>query len=189
MSKNPRDNNPANAPTTGQDWPWPVGVGVEVKESMYDFGDGPVPAHKHPNGGGWVADTATVDESAYIGPDAKVYDSARVYGIAHVYGSARVSGGALVCGSARVSGSALVSGSARVCGSAHVCGSAVTENPGDYLSLSGFALAHAITWTKSDDSLQIGCQRATVAEWRARGKGEKGEFDQAIFDVLTKLFG
>ena len=28
----------------------------------FDFndGNGPVPAHKHPNGGGWVADTAKV---------------------------------------------------------------------------------------------------------------------------------
>lgn len=24
----------------------------------FDFGFGPVPAHWHPNGGGWVADTA-----------------------------------------------------------------------------------------------------------------------------------
>ena len=32
----------------------------------FDDGNGPVPAHKHPNGGGWVADTATVDETAYV---------------------------------------------------------------------------------------------------------------------------
>lgn len=40
-----------------------------------DFGDGngPVPAHKHENGGGWVANTATVQASAYIGRDARVY--------------------------------------------------------------------------------------------------------------------
>ena len=37
-----------------------------------------VPAHQHPNGGGWVADTATVHESAYVGPNARVYDSAWV---------------------------------------------------------------------------------------------------------------
>jgi len=33
---------------------------------------------RHPNGGGWVADTATVDESAYVGPNAMVLDEARV---------------------------------------------------------------------------------------------------------------
>lgn len=33
---------------------------------------------RHPNGGGWVADTATVDESAYVGPNAMVLDKAKV---------------------------------------------------------------------------------------------------------------
>ena len=32
--------------------------------TTFDFGKGPVPAHQHPNGGGWVADTATVFENA-----------------------------------------------------------------------------------------------------------------------------
>ena len=43
--------------------------------SLHDFqdGNGPVPARQHPNGGGWVADTAHVDASAYVGPDAWVY--------------------------------------------------------------------------------------------------------------------
>ena len=32
--------------------------------NTFDFkdGNGPVPAHQHPNGGGWVADTAKVDK-------------------------------------------------------------------------------------------------------------------------------
>ena len=46
--------------------------------SEYDFGNGLVSAHRHvnPDGseGGWVADTAFVAKSAFIGPDAKVYD-------------------------------------------------------------------------------------------------------------------
>jgi hypothetical protein len=33
---------------------------------------------RHPNGGGWVADTATVDETAYVGPNAMVLDQAKV---------------------------------------------------------------------------------------------------------------
>jgi hypothetical protein len=40
--------------------------------TIYDFGAGPVPAHQHPNGGGWVADTAAVADAAYIGPRAFV---------------------------------------------------------------------------------------------------------------------
>jgi hypothetical protein len=65
----------------------------------YKFGDGkgPVPAHQHPNGGGWVADTS------YVGPDAWVYGNAEVSGTARVYGDAQVSGTARVSGDAWVS--------------------------------------------------------------------------------------
>ena len=63
----------------------------------------PAPAHQHPLGGGWVADTAQVAATAYVGPNALVYGAARVYG------NARVSGDAQVCDNARVSGNARVS--------------------------------------------------------------------------------
>ena len=48
--------------------------------TTFDFGDGkgPVSAHQHVNGGGWVADTAFVAETAYVGPDARVYGDAEV---------------------------------------------------------------------------------------------------------------
>ena len=55
--------------------------------------------HRHPNGGGWVQDTASVDETAYVGPDAEVSGTARVFG------TAQVCGNAWVCGNAEVSGS------------------------------------------------------------------------------------
>jgi hypothetical protein len=59
----------------------------------YKFGDGkgPVPAHQHPNGGGWVADTAKVADTSYVGPDARVYGDAQVSGTARVSGDAWVS--------------------------------------------------------------------------------------------------
>jgi len=64
----------------------------------FDFGDGKgkVPAHKHKNGGGWVADTAAVSDTAYVGPYATVFgsaiiaDKARLTGNAKVFGTARV---------------------------------------------------------------------------------------------------
>jgi hypothetical protein len=82
--------------------------------TTFDFSFGPVPAHKHVNGGGWVADTATVAATAYVGSDAQVYGSAQVCGSAQVYGSAQVFGSAQVYGSAQVCGSARVYGSAQV---------------------------------------------------------------------------
>ena len=84
----------------------------EIDMTKFDFndGNGPVPAHQHSNGGGWVADTAYVDVAAYIGPDA------RVTGNACVYGNAEVSDNAWVFGDARVTGNAQVTGNARVSG-------------------------------------------------------------------------
>ena len=52
--------------------------------TTFDFGTGPVPAHKHSNGGGWVADTATVSESVFVGREAMVFDNAVVSGRAVV---------------------------------------------------------------------------------------------------------
>ena len=61
----------------------------------------PEEQHQHKNGGGWIANTATVDESVYVSCDARVYGDARVSGNARVYGNAWVSGNAQVSGDAR----------------------------------------------------------------------------------------
>ncbi len=95
-----------------------------MTNTHFDFGDGngPVPAHRHPNGGGWVADTAKVYETSYVGPDAQVYDDATVSGNARVYDNARVYGNAWVSSNARVYDNAKVSGDACVSGDAWVAG-------------------------------------------------------------------
>ena len=86
--------------------------------NTHDFndGNGAVPAHRHSNGGGWVAETAKVDESAHVGPHAKVYGNAWVNGNASIFGNAEVYGYAWVFGNAWVSGDAQVCGNARVYG-------------------------------------------------------------------------
>ena len=78
--------------------------------TTYDFldGTGPVPAHRHSNGGGWVADSAYVAASAFVGPDAKVYDNAKVCDNAEIYGNAVVSGNAVVYDHASVYGNAVI---------------------------------------------------------------------------------
>ena len=40
--------------------------------------------HKHSNGNGLVADSATVDAAAWVGPDAMVLGSARIFGQARI---------------------------------------------------------------------------------------------------------
>ena len=101
-----------------------MGFTTEVAPSLappatvFDFedGNGPVPAHQHKNGGGWVANTARVAETVFVGPEARVYGQARVYGKAWVFGKAQV------YGNAQVSDLAWVYDLARVCGQTQVCG-------------------------------------------------------------------
>ena len=68
--------------------------------------------HQHPNGGGWVANTATVDASAFVGRDAQVSGNARVSGDAQVFGDANVFGNAQLSGDAWVLNPLTITGSA-----------------------------------------------------------------------------
>ena len=92
----------------------------KLEPTKHDFGDGEglVPAHRHSNGGGWVADTAYVEDSVYVGEFAKVYGDARVYGNAQVFGDAQVYGDALVYGNTEVYGNAHISNNLRIYGNA-----------------------------------------------------------------------
>ena len=96
--------------------------------------------HQHENGGGWVANTATVEATVYVGPNAQVSGNARVYGYAWV------SGNAWVFGDARVFGDAWETSPLYIQGSRH----SVTN------------CAHG--------SITIGCQVHTFAEWKAKYK-------------------
>lgn len=96
----------------------------------YDFGDGkgPVPAHRHVNGNGWIANTAKVAETARVGQNATVFgnacvsDQARIRGRARVFGNASIAEHAVVRGKAQVCGNARVLGHAQVHGEARVAG-------------------------------------------------------------------
>ena len=73
---------------------------------------------QHANGGGWKASTATVDSTAYLGPNARVLNTAKVRN------NARVEDFAVVQNTAIVSNNAVISGHALVCDSAVVRDSA-----------------------------------------------------------------
>lgn len=83
---------------------------------------GGIPGHIHSNGGGFVADTANVDSSVYVGKNAKVL------GFASVSGNARIEDNAVVEGSAKVSGNAVIKDYAMICESGNVEGNAVVSN-------------------------------------------------------------
>ena len=92
-----------------------------------------IKGHLHKNGGGFVADTAKVDETAYIGKDAmvlhnaRVSDNARVYENALVYDNAKVYENAQVYGKSTIWGYAKVYGNAKVFGRSVVTGNAVVS--------------------------------------------------------------
>jgi len=71
---------------------------------------------RHPNGGGWVQDTAKVDATAYVGPNAMVLDAAQVLGHASVEDFAVVRDSARVKDHARVFGAAKIEGNDTVVG-------------------------------------------------------------------------
>jgi len=71
---------------------------------------------RHPNGGGWVANTATVADTAYVGPNAMVLGNAKVLDQAIVEDYAVVDGDAIVADHARIGGQAIVKKSAKAGG-------------------------------------------------------------------------
>ena len=64
----------------------------------------------HKNGGGWVADSAKVDASAYVGKNAMVLGDAKVLGNASIEDFAIVKDKAVVQDNAKISGGAVING-------------------------------------------------------------------------------
>ena len=92
-------------------YPYAVSIkGAQVQQKY----DGSIAGHIHPNGGGFVADSASVADTAYVGPNAMVL------GWATVSDNAVITGHAIVGDRANVSGNAIVGDAASVCGSASV---------------------------------------------------------------------
>jgi len=117
------------APDTHHNYGWTTGF---PKEYRYPYSlkiTGALPAgHKdgynslkektpgapHANGGGWVASTATVAETAYVGPNAQVLGNAVVTGNARIEDFAIIKGSAAIGGSANVKDNAIVGGSSKL---------------------------------------------------------------------------
>jgi carbonic anhydrase/acetyltransferase-like protein (isoleucine patch superfamily) len=69
--------------------------------------------HQHKLGGGWVANTARVDDTVHVGPHALVYGHAELSERVCVVDSAQVSGHAVLSGDVIVSGNAWVAGTTK----------------------------------------------------------------------------
>lgn len=135
----------------------PACYNVAVSTTLHNFGNGGglVPAHRHrnPDGtlGGWVADSAMVQNTVYIGPSAQVFDHAVVTDHVALHQRAWIAGRATVSDNVKMSNTAGVYGNAKVSGCvqlydrAAVFGEAIVSDDvylADSASLSDHAEAH-----------------------------------------------
>ena len=114
----------------------------------------------HMNGGGQVADTATVSEDSYVGADCKVLDSAVLQNGAIVANDSVVFGNAIV-------ENAEVTDGAKVGGVAHLQHCNVHSNVTllkTPIVIKGFEQEIVI----ADDFVIIGCQAITMDVWKTR---------------------
>jgi carbonic anhydrase/acetyltransferase-like protein (isoleucine patch superfamily) len=142
----------------------------------------------HPNGGGMVQNTATVDASVYVGPEARVSgtavlqgnvrveDYAIVGGAAQLSGNARVSENAVVLDGATVKDDAHISGQARISGHATVDGQAEVSGRA---RVSGEALISGEAVVT--EQARIGDRAQVLEQARVVGNGEMG--------AETKVYG
>lgn len=126
-------------------FPWEIRI-VGAKPAGYNSDPNasykPGSGRIHPNGGGFVAYTASVSLTAYVGPQAVVKGTAIVSGNARIEDaavildqtivgeSAVISGHAVVSGNAVVKGDAVVTDYARVSHGANISGNARIEGSG-----------------------------------------------------------
>ncbi len=114
----------------------------------------------HENGGGQVADTATVDPNAYIGPDCKVLDSA------HVAAYCRVENGATIYGTAVLSNNSTVDGS-KVGGTALLNATNIHSNvvlEKTPITIHGFEYDIIV----ADTFIIIGCKMLPIDDWQTK---------------------
>jgi len=115
--------------------------------------------HQHPNGGGWVENTAIVDATAYVGTGATICGRARIAGDARISdratiaGDARIGDCATICGDARIGGDAMIGGDARVTRGEWTASPLYIQGTRHSLNMDG------------DGLLRIGCILKPIAWW------------------------
>ena len=115
---------------SGLQFPYTVAFTNASPQNVIYPGQGRSGMVQHANGGGWKSSGATVDATAYIGPNAQVLDSAQVKG------NARIEEYAVVRNSAQVRDNAVVSGHGMVYENAQVYGNAKVR---DWAMICGYA--------------------------------------------------
>lgn len=146
----------AGAPTAHTTYVWEAGF-PKIKRFPYEISvsnalpEGHQPGFRdefrsagriHANGGGWVSNSATVDASVYVGPNALVRGNSRLTGNVRIEGTAWVE-------NAVISDNVVVSGNGRIYGGTYSGSVQVTDNAIlSYCTVSGNVIAkeNALQW-------------------------------------------
>lgn len=123
--------------------------------------------HQHLNGGGWVANSASVTETVTVPDSAVIGYRARIGDRANIGDRASIGYGARIGDRASIGDGASIGDDARI----------DDGYAGDILYIST-ATGHPITATRETHRMvQIGCRRMTIEEWAEKadviGRAEK----------------
>ena len=132
--------------------------------------------HRHRWGRGWVEDTATVAQTAWIDAAAEVADCAVVEGHAWITDNARVSGCAKVCDNATVTGWARVEGNAKVSGNAWLAADTLIS---DHAQVKDNAWIEGNIWI-GEQATVGGNARLTDSVWVSGEALVEGARDDAV---------
>jgi hypothetical protein len=130
---------PPHLPQAGATQLWNLFFWTDLYFNFHD-GHGPVRAHqgRNPDGSqrGWIAETASVEDSAHVSRDSVVCQRARVARLARIESRSYIFGHALVDGQAIVSNNTRVGDRAHVGGTSRVSDASVLR---DFVTVEGTA--------------------------------------------------
>ena len=134
---------------------------IKRRVKMHNFkdGSGRVRARRHANGGGWVAETATVEDSVYVGPKCQVFNQAAVTGNVVLKGNVNISGFAEISGDVKMTNNVSVTESARISGPITVKGT---------VYIRGHASISGTSYIVGKTGLTV-CGRAVIQSSTLRG--------------------
>ena len=161
------------------------------KPTTFDFGDGngPVPAHKHKNGGGWVANTASVEKSVFVGTNARVYGYSRLYDQVALYDHSEVCG-ANVENEVSLHDRVKIRGDDTILdGKFDLCDDlCVAETP---IIVSGLMSDDVVFITHPQRVISCGGYAISLEDWRKGARGRSSHFlwvsDDGFFAKLSRL--
>jgi NDP-sugar pyrophosphorylase family protein len=133
-----------------------------MADFMHDFGEGEVLSHRHPNGGGIVANTTKVSHDSFVGEDAVVYGNAVVVNRCSIKNRVKVYGNAVISNAVSLEDDVEVFGNSEVKGGVIVFGpSKISVSPKIVLGFD-----HPVIIT--DDHIILGCHSFTHSDWKEK---------------------